>query len=402
MFRKASVVVFFLSVLVAGYLLAGVVMNRSQAEGDQPYRQMGVYTEVFQHINDDYVTSPNLNSVTDGALHGLLESLDSDSSYLNPAEYRAFVAAEMHPNPASLGILVSKRFGYANVVDVRPGGPADQAGLARGDFIESVAGQSTRDLSLPEIEHLMSGDPGTRVEMSVVRAHRAQPDKMSLTRQALSPLPLTTRLYGRIGYIAVPEFDGGRSSQLTRAIRDLSRQGAEKWIVDLRDNGTGDFKEAEASANLFLNHGVITWTEGQKYPRQTVTAQPDKAVTTDPVVVLINAGTSGPAEVVAAAIKDDGRGQLVGDRTYGEGAIQKLIPMESGAAVYLSIARYYAPNGKAIQEGVAPSVEQVRYAGALPDEDFPPEGVPPSQDDLQLDKALQLLGGQAQRKAAGR
>lgn len=401
MYRKASVVVLFLSLIVAGYLLAGVVMNRQQSEGDQPYRQMGVLTEVLQHINDDYVTAPNLKSVSDGALHGLVESLDADSSYLNPAEYKAFLAAEQGQHPATLGMVVSKRFGYANVVDVRPGGPADRGGISRGDFIESIAGQGTRDLSLPEIHHLLAGEPGTRVELSVVRAHRAEPDKITLSREVLESVPLATRLYGKIGYIGVADFDSGRSAQISAAVHTLSRQGADKWIIDVRDAGQGDFKEAEASANLFLNHGLITWIQGQKVPRQNVEAQPDKAITTDPVIVLVNGGTSGPAEVFAAAIKDDGRGQLVGDKTYGDGAIQKLIPIGDGAALYLSVARYYTPAGKPVQDGITPNVQQVRYAGALPDEDFPPEGVPPSTNDLQMNKALQLLGGQAQGQAAG-
>lgn len=395
MYRKASVVVLFLSLIVAGYLLAGVVMNRRQTEGDQPYRQMGVFTEVLQHISDDYVTTPNMKSVSDGALHGLLESLDADSSYLNPAEYKAFLAAESRQNPAVLGMVVSKRFGYANVVDVRPGGPAEKAGISRGDFIESIAGQGTRDLSLPEIHGLLSGDPGTQVELSVVRAHRAEPDKLTLTREVLDPLPLTTKLYGKIGYIALPDFSAGRSGELANALHTLARQGAAKWIIDVRDDGAGDFTEAEASANLFLDHGMITWLQGQKFPRKNFEAQPGKAVTTDPVVVLINAGTSGPAEVFSAALKDDGRGQLVGDKTYGDAAMQKLIPVGDGSALYLSVARYYTPAGKAVQDGITPNVQQVRYAGALPDEDFPPEGVPPSQDDLQLNKALQLMGGQA-------
>lgn len=399
MYRKASVVVLFLSLLVAGYLLAGVVLNRRQTEGDQPYRQMGVLTEVLQHISDDYVTTPNMKSVNDGALHGLLESLDADSSYLNPAEYKAFLAAESRQSPATLGMVVSKRFGYANVVDVRPGGPAEKAGISRGDFIESIAGQGTRDLSLPGIHHLLSGDPGTQVELSVVRAHRAEPDKLTLAREVLEPLPLTTRLYGKIGYIAVPDFSTGRAGDLANALHTLARQGAAKWIIDVRDDGVGDFTDAEASANLFLDHGMITWLQGQKYPRKNFEAQPGKAVTTDPVVVLINAGTSGPAEVFSAAIKDGGRGQLVGDKTYGDAALQKLIPVGDGSALYLSVARYYTPAGKAVQEGITPNVQQVRYAGALPDEDFPPEGVPPSQDDLQLDKALQLMGGQAPAQA---
>lgn len=400
MYRKASVVVLFLSLIVAGYLLAGVVMNRQQTEGDQPYRQMGVFTEVLQHISDDYVTTPNMKSVSDGALHGLVESLDADSSYLNPAEYKAFLAAESRQNPATLGMVVSKRFGYANVVDVRPGGPADKAGISRGDFIEAIAGQGTRDLSLPAIHNLLSGDPGTQVEMSVVRAHRAEPDKLTLTREVLTSPPLTTKLYGNIGYIAVPDFSTGRSGQLANALRTLARHGANKWIIDVRDNGAGEFTEAEAGANLFLDHGMITWLQGQKYPRKNIEAQPGKAVTTDPVVVLINAGTSGPAEVFSAAVKDDGRGQLVGDKTYGDAAQQKLLPVGDGSALYLSVARYYTPGGKAVQDGIAPNVQQVRYAGALPDEDFPPEGVPPSQDDLQLDKALQLMGGQAPAQAS--
>lgn len=395
MFRKASVVVLFLSLAVAGYLLAGVVLNRQQTEGDQPYRQMGVLTEVLQHISDDYVTTPNMKSVSDGALHGLVESLDADSSYLNPAEYKAFLAAESHQNPATLGMIVSKRFGYANVVDVRPGGPADKAGISRGDFIESIGDQGTRDLSLPEIHNLLSGAPGSQVEVSVVRAHRAEPDKLTLTREVLEPLPLTTKLYGKIGYLAIPDFSTGRSRQLATALHELARQGADKWIIDVRENGSGEFTEAEASANLFLDRGMITWLQGQKYPRKNFVAEPGKAVTTDPVVVLIDAGTSGPAEVFAAAIKDDGRGKLVGDKTYGDGAVQKLIPVGDGSALYLSVARYYTPAGKAVQDGITPSVQQVRYAGALPDEDFPPEGVPPSQDDLQLNKALQLMGSQA-------
>ena len=235
----------------------------------------------------------------------------------------------------------------------------------------------------------------------MVRAHRAEPDKLTLTREVLAPLPLTTRLYGKIGYIAVSDFTLGRTRQIANAIHALSRQGANRWVIDVRDAGVGQFPEAESSANLFLGHGLITWIQGQKYPRQNVEAQPDKAISTDPVVVLINAGTSGPAEVLAAAIKDDGRGQLVGDKTYGDGAIQKLIPVGDGSALYLSVARYYTPSGKPVQDGIEPSVQQVRYAGALPDEDFPPEGVPPSRDDLQLDKAIQLLGGQVQRQAAG-
>lgn len=397
--RKLSLLVLIISLLVAAYVVAGASLNQGQEANteDVPYRQMNVYQEVLDRINSDYVTTPNLNAATDGALHGLLESLDPDSSYLDPAEYQAYQQAQKQHARGSLGLVVSKRFGYAAIVDVAPDSPAAHAGLGRGDFLESVNGQGTRDLSLVAIRSLLAGEPGSNAEVSAVLLHRVEPKKITMTRMVLPVPPLTEQIYnGNIGYIRVADLNAGRSRQIAGQIRALTAKGAAKFLLDLRDCGQGEYGEAETTANLFLKQGTITYLQGQKYPRQTIAADASKAITQAPVAVLVNAGTYGPAEVVAAALLGDHRGDVVGDRTYGEGSLQKLLPLGDGAAVLLSVARYYSPNGISIQsQGVTPNVPQVEYPGALPQDDLPLEGVPPSGQDLQLEKALSVLGGKS-------
>ncbi|HZT73289.1 MAG TPA: S41 family peptidase [Terriglobales bacterium] len=396
--RKLSLIILVLSLFVAAFVVAGATLNGGRQSPDDPasvpYRQMDVYQEVLEHINNDYVTTPNLSTVTDGALHGLLESLDPDSSYLDPTEYKAYLQEQKEPEPANVGLVVTKRFGYAAIIDVRPGSPAAKAGLARGDLMESIAGKSTRDLSLTAIRELLAGQPGTSVEVSAVLLHRVQPEKLRLARVVMPPAPLLTHLYaGDVGYIGVPDLKRGRARQIADAIRELTGQGAKKFIVDLRNCGRGDYDEAEAVANLFIKQGTITYLQGQKFPRETFSADPNKAVTTAPLAVLTNIGTYGPPEIVAAAVLGDHRGAVVGDPTFGEGSVQKVLPLDDGAAVLLSVARYYSPDGTAIQNhGVKPSVEQVEYPGAPPQDDAPLEGVPPNRQDLQLQKALEVLG----------
>jgi carboxyl-terminal processing protease len=212
-----------------------------------------------------------------------------------------------------------------------------------------------------------------------------------LTREAARPPLVGQQLYdGSIGYIKVPDFSVGRAEQIAQDVKALTAKGAQKFVLDLRDNGDGDYSEAISAANLFLNHGTITFLEGQTYPRVTSAAEPTKTITDAPLVVLINGGTAGPAEVVAGALLDNTRADLVGTKTYGEGSIQKVIDIGDGSAMLLSVARYYTPNGKPIQEqAVTANVQQVAYPGALPDEDLP--SVQQQSEDLQLKRALEVL-----------
>lgn len=393
---KATILVASAGVLLFT-LLGGVTGVR--ASNDGAYKQMEVYSEVLSRVRGEYVEEPNLPAVTDGALHGLLESLDSNSSYLNAEQYKQYKSRKTD-GKGDIGAAISKRFGYASVVAVIPGSPADKAGLQDTDILEAIEGKSTREMSLAEIHSLLSGEPGSTVNLSVVRARRAEPQKVVVTRDIVNvPAPQDKMLQDGIGEVRVDALTKGKSQEIASKIKALQKEGAKKLILDLRDCAEGDEAEGIATANLFLNHGTITYLQGQKYPREAFNADPSKAITTLPLVVLVNKGTSGAAEIVAAAVLENARGDVVGDKTFGDGSVQKLIELPDGGALILSIAKYYSPQGKAIQDtAVTPNiaVADANDDALVPDED---ENAQPSdlekkaapQKDEQLQKAIEVL-----------
>jgi carboxyl-terminal processing protease len=373
---------------------------------DGAYRQINVYSEVLRHIQTDYVEEPNINAVTNGALRGLLESLDADSSYLTADDYKAYKADK--GGKAQVGINVSKRFGYATVVSIVPGSPADKANLSDGDIIEAIGPQDTRDISLAMIQLLLQGQPGSEVTLSVVRPRKSAPDKIVLTRVAPALPPVTETMYenASILYLKPGVLDHEHVQQIETKLKGMSKAGNKKILLDLRDVAAGDMPEATRLANFFLKDGTIAILEGQKVEKQTFTADASKSVnTTAPVVVLVNRGTAGPAELVAAALLDNKRADLVGEKTFGEGAQQKTFELPDGAALILSIAKYESPLGKKIQDdGVTPGVlvasNNDEAAVAEDDTTTASENKPPLQKpsvtvDEQLTKALDLLKSKA-------
>src|SRR5208283_4042498 len=341
MSKTTKLILLALSFLLATFVVAGGLGVKAKTNDDGSYRQLGVYSEVLSRIRTEYVEEPNIPAVTNGALHGLLESLDANSSYLDPTEYKDY--KQRKEGKAGIGAAVSKRYGYAAVISVIPGGPADKADIAGGDIIEAIEGKSTRDMSLAEIDGLLSGPPGSVVNVSVVRPRRVQPLKAALTRAMVSDPPVSDKMMeDGIGYIKVDDFPKGRSQEIAGKLKALQKEGAKKIVLDLRNSGNGEEDEGVATANFFLNHGTITYLQGQKYPKQTFNADPQKAITTLPLVVLVNRGTAGPAEIVAASIMENARGDVIGDETFGSGSIQKVIDMPDGAALILSVAKYYS------------------------------------------------------------
>ena len=405
MSKTTKLVVLGLSFLLASFIVAGGLGVRANTNDDGSYRQLGVYSEVLSRIRTEYVEDPNIPSVTNGALHGLLESLDANSSYLDPAEYKEY--KQRKEGKAGIGAAVSKRYGYAAVISVVPGGPSDKAEIASGDIIEAIEGKSTRDMSLAEIDGLLTGTPGSVVNVSVVRPRRAQPVKAAITRAVVNDPPVTDKmLEDGIGYVKVDDFPKGRSEEVAAKLKDLQKSGAKKIILDLRNSGSGDEDEGIAVANLFLNHGTISYLQGQKYPKQTFNADPQKALVTSlPLMVLVNRGTAGPAEIVAAAIMENARGDVLGDKTFGSGSIPKVIDMPDGSALILSVAKYYSPSGKAIQDtAVTPNilVADNNDDFIAPDEDEnaddsaqQQEKQKANQPDEQLNRAIQALKTQA-------
>ncbi|HEY1159035.1 MAG TPA: S41 family peptidase [Terracidiphilus sp.] len=352
---------------------------------DGAYRQMRVYAEVLKKVQTDYVTEPNINDVSVGALHGLLESLDSDSSYLSATEYKIYKERPTS-GVAQVGINVSKRFGYATVVSVVPGSPADKEHLSDGDVIESVGEESTRELSLAVIRLMLDGKPGTSVTLSVVRPHKSDPDKLTLTRSIASQPALAEEEYegSTILYLKPGLLTQGRVDEMAAKIKAWGK--SRKVLLDLRDCSGDDPQQGLRLANFFLKQGSLATLEGQRFPLQTFTADPAKFLTDAPMAVLVNRGTYGAAELTAADILDAKRGDVVGERTFGEGSVQKTIELPDGAALLLTVAKYQSPDGKKIQdEAVTPNV----VVGQTTEEED--EDVTPAKGDEPLTKALNLL-----------
>ena len=303
---------------------------------------------------------------------------------------------------ADVGLLLSKKIGYMGVVATVPNSPAAKAGFSTGDMIESIKGIATRDMPLAYANLLLQGDPGTTVDLSVVRVRRPEPQTVKLTRDNLTlPAVDAKMLDGQVGYINVDALSAAHVKQVAAAVEKLQKDGAKKLVVDVRDCALGSPEDGIALANLFLDKGRITYLQGQRVPRQNFDADPAKAITTLPVAVLTNRGTADGSEIFAAAIQDNKRGQVVGDRTYGEAAVRKAITMDDGSAIILSVAKYYTPDGgKAIQDtGVVPAT---LVADAEPQIEYDDNGEPiptpetqaapqKTENDPVVKKALEVL-----------
>jgi carboxyl-terminal processing protease len=392
-FGVSAVLVLF--VFLGGFGLHGV---RANTQDDGAYREMGVYEEVLKKVQSDYVVEPNMDKVTDGALHGLLEGLDSDSSYLSPAEYNIYKQhRETSVKDSALGVSglnVSKRYGYATVVSVIPGSPADKAQIVDGDILESIEGQSTREMSVALIRLLLEGKPGASVTFSLVRPRKAEPDKVTLNLvKAADEIPaLGEQEYesDTILYLKPVVLTKARVDEVISKLKAAPK--TRKVLLDLRDVAQSDQDQAIRLTNAFIENGTIATLEGQKFPKQVFAAQKSEFITSAPLAVIVNHGTSGGGELIAGAVLDNKRGDVVGDRTFGDGSVQKTIELPGGGAVILSVAKYSTPGGKKIQdEAVTPNVVVVPSLDeqiAAESEDKP-AGPPPADD--QLNKALALL-----------
>src|SRR5271167_323504 len=399
-------IVLGISVLVVAYAATGYMLGRSS--NDNAFRALTVYSEVLDHIQRDYVDDPNMHAVTNGSLHGLLDSLDPQSAYLSPLEYKDFKEKTASNPPAESGVALTRRFGYIGVIAVLPDSPAAKIGLRIGDILEKIAGFTTSQMAIDQAQLLLKGQPGTTVPLSVIRRGKAEPQDMTITLAKLAPSKLIVedKLQGDVAYLRVTDFDAGSAKLIRERLVQLQKAGAKKLILDLRDCAVGDDQEGIATAQLFLQSGTITTLKGQTVTAVVSAADPTKVVWGQPVAVLIGNGTAGPAEILASAIADNKRGSTVGDRTYGTASQQKLIGMDDGSALILTVANYFTPANKNIPaDGVPPTAEvHPSIDDLLAQADLTQPGAAPSSspDDPGVKKALELLQGGAavEKKAA--
>ena len=402
--RTTRIAILALSVAVFCYAGLGHVLGQSHQE--RAYKSLTVYGEVLQKIQQDYVDEPNMHLVTAGALHGLLESLDPESSYLTPREYTEYKQKAASGNPGDTGLTLSKRYGYVIVVSVLPESPAEKAGIHSGDIFESVAGFTTREMSVGQAMNLLRGTPGSGVKVGVIRRGKNEPESVDIVREKLAPTKIVSQKTDPdILALRLPTLEVGRADEVRARLQEAEKQGIHKVVLDLRDCGRGPVSEGLAVARLFIASGNLATLKGQTVSTQTFPAEPGKVVWKGPVSILIDGTTSGGAEVLASAMVGAHRGDVVGERTFGLASEQKLITIDDGSALILTVANYYNADSKSIlEEGVTPS-EVVRQELAAADDGaddddssaaaaqttLPAEPRPLSPEDAVFRKALELL-----------
>lgn len=404
---KIAIVVF--STIIAFYAIVGSFMSKSGqaiARGSQ-YAQLTIFDEVLSHIIRDYVEQPDLEKVRIGSLRGLAEGLDPYSAYLTAEQVKQY---DPKANRAETGMILSKVGGYAYIVAVLKGSPAEQAGIREGNFIEYVGKVPSRDLSLYDIEQLLSGQPGTTVELRILQ--QGQSRKVTVSRAKISQPAIESRLEEpTIGYIKLTTLADGKAAEVKSQLNDLTTKGAQKIVLDLRGAANGKIQEGVAIANFFVGSGKLARVIGKgDKETQVYNADAAKVAFNGPLVVLIDRSTAGAAEIIAAAVRDEKRGDVVGERTFGTGSEQQLFSLSDGGALLITTAKYAPGSGKPfMEEPINPTVKVERPAEAeiiLPDgeddeeavEERPeqPQAVPPKQpeqpvEDVQLKKAIELL-----------
>src|SRR6266852_553326 len=410
-----------LSAALALYTIAGGwLATRAQQPANDPGAQQKIFESVLNHIQNDYVDEPNMEKVRAGALRGLAYGLDPYSTYLTAEQVKDYRAGNKS-NQVGIGAELSQVASFLYVVAPIKGSPADQAGVRAGDVIEYIDAKATRDISLYDARQLLNGAPGTEVKLRILRAN-VRPLTLTVRRGSFRAPAAEGRMEaGKIGILRINSMDNGEAADARARLQELLKQGAQKIVLDLRSVAGGEIQEGVTVANFFIHDGLIAKTIGREQKvLKTFPADPKATLFNGPVVVLIDSGTAGAAEIVASAFLEGKRGEVVGEKSFGAGAEQELFTLRDGDGLLLTTVKWASASGKPFlgedrqRSGIAPSVE-VKRAEA-PDVDVddltnnndenppkanepnekppvaPPAAAPrPQPEDTQLKKALELL-----------
>lgn len=423
---RSKLILVFVSVAISLYaMLPGILGNFFPTFAQQPINDAGaqirIFESVLQHIQNDYVDEPNLEKVRSGALRGLAYGLDPYSSYLTADQVKDFQAKKQN-TLAGVGAEFSQVSGYLYAISVVKGSPADKAGLKAGDFIEYIETKATRDISLYDARQLLLGDAGSKLKLRVLRPS-ARPQTIEIVRGTYKIPEAEAKVEeGKIGVVKVFSLEDGEANDIRNQVQQLTKQGVQKIVLDLRGVAAGTITEAVAVANLFIKDGNLAQVIGRENKvLKTYTADPSKVLFEGKLAVLIDLGTAGAGEVIASAMLDRQRGEVVGERSFGAGTEQQLFTLRGGDGLLLTTSKWASANGKAFlgddraSSGVKPSVEVKRSEGndtvdpeelADQNENQQPENQTeknkPAQEDIQLKKALEILSDkpQAMQKSA--
>ncbi len=421
---RSKFVIAIVSAAIAFYSISGVLFGWSNTSAQQPINDPGaqirIFESVLQHIQNDYVDEPDLAKVRNGAMRGLADGLDPYSSYLTAEQVRDY-RNNKDAGKVGIGAAFSQVSSYLYIISVVKGSPAEKAGLMSGDVIEYIETKATRDISLYDALELILGAPGSKVKLRVLRA-RSKPLTVEVTRGRFTQPPAESSIVQGTAHVRINSLAKGESESVRKIVSDLKSKGINKIVLDVRNVATGELLEATAVANLFVKTGKLATIIGREQRViETFEASPDRHLFDGQLVVLADRGTAGTGEVIASAILDNKRGEVVGERTFGAGAVQELFTMSGGDGFLLTKAKWASPSGLPFlavereDRGIKPSVEVLRPEAPEPVEvedliEGQNEGQaqPPvlqnkrsKEEDLQLKKALELLSGKSKAASSG-
>src|SRR6266480_4948249 len=364
---KSKFLMIVLSASLAMYSIAGAwLATRAQQPANDPNAQQKIFESVLQHIQNDYVDEPNMEKVRGGALRGLAYGLDPYSTYLTADQVKDYRGNDKS-NRVGIGAELSQYSSFLYVVAPVKGSPADQSGVRAGDIIEYIDGKATRDISLYDARQLLNGAPGTEVKLRILRLN-SRPLTVTVRRGSFHAPAAEARMEpGKIGNLRINSLDNGEAADARARLQELLKQGAQKIVLDLRSVAGGEIQEGVTLANLFIHDGLIAKTIGREQKvLKTFPADPKATLFNGPVVVLIDSGTAGAAEIVASAFLEGKRGDVVGEKSFGAGSEQELFTLRDGDGLLLTTIKWASASGKPFlgedrnRSGVAPTVEVKR------------------------------------------
>jgi carboxyl-terminal processing protease len=382
MSARARFLVFVVTAPVIAFALVGALLGKVWAR-EAAYANLRVFEDVVSLISSNYVEDVNLSRVMKGAMSGLAEGLDPDSAYL-PAEAVRALDAGTAESRADIGVSLTRQY-YLRVIAAREGSPAARAGIRAGDFLRVIGDKPTREMSVWEGTRLLRGEPGSTVTLLVIRGNAADPHPVEVTREVPQQPSVTGRaLDGGVGYLRVTAFGAGVPAAIAARASELTKAGATRLVIDLRNVADGPLESGIAAAKLFVPTGTLVHKESKGAGREPVAAGTGGGAISQPAVVLVNGGTSGAAELFAAALSGNKRAELVGERTQGRAGLQRLVRLNDGSGMLITNAWYLTPGGEPIhQKGITPA-----HSVDEPEVDF--GAAPPTTDPI-LDKGLERV-----------
>ena len=383
MTSRTRLVVLLVSAPVIAFVVIGGFLGRAVAREDS-YGHLRIFEDVVSLIIDNYVETVDIDRVMEGAMRGLSDGLDPDSAYLTVDQVRELESGERPPE-GRVGLQLTRQY-YLQVIAARDGSPAADAGLRPGDYIRSIEGQPTRTMSVFEGTRLLRGASGSTLVLTVLRGNSTEPTELELVRE---PIGGAAEVSGRIvspgvGYVRIAAFGPDVAAQMTATVAELAREGARQLVIDVRAAAEGSLDTGLDAARLFVSSGALVVREEQAGARETFRAGGGDGTLRQPLVLLVDGGTAGAAELFATALTANDRAEVIGRRTRGRTALQKLVNLPNGSGLWLSWAQFLTPSGTPIHgQGLEPDV--------VVDEPVVPLGTTPPDEDPVLDRALDLL-----------